>query len=76
MEMFAYRELSKETIKQMADCIRKRYAQCGHEEVELSYSTDHVVQGITTLRCLNCDSILVFDSKALNWGKSKLEEKA
>ena len=75
MEMFVYNELSKETIKQIADCIQKRYVQCGHEEYELSYPPELAGLGLIILRCLNCDNVLVFDSKALDRGKNELEEK-
>ena len=75
MEISLYNELSKETIKQIADCIQKRYVQCEHGEYELSYPQALAGLGLIILRCLDCDNVLVFHSKALDWGKNKLEEK-
>ena len=75
MEISLYNELSKETIKQLADCIQKQYAQCGHEEYKLSYPPSLAGLGLIILRCLDCDNVLVFHSKALDRGKNELEEK-
>ena len=70
-----YNELSKGTRDRITDCIQKRYAQCEHEEYELSYPSALVGSGLIILQCLNCDNVLVFHSKALDWGKNELEEK-
>ncbi len=70
-----YDELSEKAKQQIGDYIQKRYVQCEHEEYELSYPLGLAGLGLIILQCLDCDNVLVFDSKALDRGKNKLEEK-